>query len=210
MCLSSVRNLKAKLGGVVRSTQEVDVRRDCCHVVELSNVLGIIHVIRGHKNPKLLLDKNEFVINHKFRDKTRWRCTAYYKTKCRCFLVTYGRVVNVFHTHNHNPSVEVCNYDNLFSQKVSFVYVIRGIKNPKLLLDNCEFVCNRKGKKKTWWRCTSYYKTKCKAILMTHGRVVEIINEHNHVPNREAYDLSNIFKHDVIIRRRDSMKWNSK
>jgi hypothetical protein len=83
--------------------------------------LGVIHVVRGHKNPKLLLDKNEFVINHKFRDKTRWRCTSYYKTKCRCVLVTHGKVVNVVHDHNHSPSIEVCNYDNLFSQKVSII-----------------------------------------------------------------------------------------
>ncbi|RZC39653.1 FLYWCH domain containing protein [Asbolus verrucosus] len=82
------------------------------------------------------------------------------------------------------------------------IYVIPGNKNPKLLLDDCDFVINQKGDKKTRWRCTSYYKTRCKAVLMTYGRVVEVINVHNHNPNSEIHDYSSIFSQNVIIKRR--------
>ncbi|XP_044262664.1 protein tramtrack, beta isoform-like isoform X30 [Tribolium madens] len=79
---------------------------------------GIVYVVRGHKNPKLVLDRNEFVINHKGAQKTRWRCTSYYKTKCGCYLITQAGKVNVFKIHNHSPTVEDFQYSDVCSQRV--------------------------------------------------------------------------------------------
>ncbi|ERL95200.1 hypothetical protein D910_12468 [Dendroctonus ponderosae] len=64
---------------------------------------GFIHVGAGTKNPKIILDSNEFTINTRQGSRTRWRCTQYFKCKCAATLVTYGRVVNVNRFHNHPP-----------------------------------------------------------------------------------------------------------
>lgn len=65
--------------------------------------LGIIWIGSGSKNPKIILDRNEFTINTKQGNRTRWRCTQYFKSKCRASLVTFGRNVRVSQFHNHRP-----------------------------------------------------------------------------------------------------------
>lgn len=57
----------------------------------------------GVKNPKIILDGNEYTVYSKQNNRSRWRCNWYYKTKCKSRLITYGKVVQVNHTHNHSP-----------------------------------------------------------------------------------------------------------
>ena len=47
-----------------------------------------------------------YTICIKSLDKTRWRCTAYFKSKCRASLLTYGKYVNAKYRHNHPPTVQ--------------------------------------------------------------------------------------------------------
>ncbi|RZC39651.1 FLYWCH domain containing protein [Asbolus verrucosus] len=136
---------------------------------------GQIHVTRGHKNPKLILNNNEFFYHKKCKDKSRWRCTAYYKTKCKAALYTYGRilaaVMNVyFSTLMH------------YITRLDIIFVAPGTKNPKLIIDNNIFTVNTKSAEATRWRCTSYFKCKCRATLLTCGNVVRMNREHNHPP----------------------------
>jgi hypothetical protein len=63
----------------------------------------VIYVAPGTKNPKLIVDKNIFTVNTKSIETTRWRCTSYFKSKCRVTLLTCGNVVKINRQHNHPP-----------------------------------------------------------------------------------------------------------
>ncbi|XP_063907075.1 protein tramtrack, beta isoform-like isoform X14 [Zophobas morio] len=82
---------------------------------------GQIQVTRGHKNPKLILNKNEYFYHKQCKDKSRWRCTAYYKTKCKAALFTYGQVVRMFKEHNHAPYIHNPNYESLVTKTVTVI-----------------------------------------------------------------------------------------
>ena len=63
------------------------------------------------------------------------------------------------------------------------IYVTKGKKYPKIILENDEYQIYQKDHNRTRWRCAQYFKTKCKSRLVTYGRVVKInVEEHNHVP----------------------------
>ncbi|XP_076252170.1 uncharacterized protein LOC143191191 isoform X44 [Rhynchophorus ferrugineus] len=62
---------------------------------------GYIYVVPGTRNPILILDYNEYTIYSKENNKTRWRCSFYFKTKCKSKLVTFGKMVQVVNQHNH-------------------------------------------------------------------------------------------------------------
>ncbi|XP_044262658.1 protein tramtrack, beta isoform-like isoform X25 [Tribolium madens] len=84
---------------------------------------GSIYVVAATKNPKIIFDKNMFTICIKSLDKTRWRCTAYFKSKCRASLLTYGKYVNAKFKHNHPPTVQSNDFiENAMRQKV---YILR-------------------------------------------------------------------------------------
>lgn len=55
-----------------------------------------------------------------------------------------------------------------------------GRKNPKIILHQYVFETVTKTPKHTTWKCVSYYKTKCRAKLYTHGRTARLTGEHNH------------------------------
>ncbi|XP_076252164.1 uncharacterized protein LOC143191191 isoform X38 [Rhynchophorus ferrugineus] len=65
---------------------------------------GLIHIIPGLKNPKIVLNCYEFVIHKKYNNKTRWRCNHFPRTKggCKAALFTSGKVVYIYYTHNHH------------------------------------------------------------------------------------------------------------
>ncbi|RZC39650.1 FLYWCH domain containing protein [Asbolus verrucosus] len=81
--------------------------------------MSSIYVVAATKNPKIIFDENMFTICIKSLDKTRWRCTAYFKSKCRATLLTYGKYVNVKYKHNHPPTVQDPDIiENAMHQKV--------------------------------------------------------------------------------------------
>lgn len=80
-----------------------------------------IYVIPGTKNPKLIIDQNEYSVHEKLEGKTRWRCNSYHKTKCRSRLLTFGKVVRVRHSHNHTPLFQNRPMDGLLSHVVTII-----------------------------------------------------------------------------------------
>ncbi|KAK9884697.1 hypothetical protein WA026_007543 [Henosepilachna vigintioctopunctata] len=67
-----------------------------------------------------------------------------------------------------------------------FVYFDIGIKHPKIILDGYVFTCHRNKLSKTTWVCASY-KKKCRARLITSGKVVIMVGEgHNHEPKYKS------------------------
>lgn len=83
----------------------------------------------GTKNPKLILDKQDFLLIEKKPNRTLWRCCQYYyakESRCKAKLVTSGRVVTVDGAHNHDIAPKTkYKYESLLSQKVT---IIRGNK----------------------------------------------------------------------------------
>lgn len=75
------------------------------------------------KNPKLVVDGQDFLCTEKKVDKTVWRCCCYYShssTRCKVKLVTKGRVVEVFGEHNH--PIKLKNFDKqVLSQNVTII-----------------------------------------------------------------------------------------
>lgn len=82
--------------------------------------IGVVWVALAHKKPKLILDNNSFTVNKQMNNRTLWRCTNYFKSKCRATLVTYGKIVKINNQfHNHLPN-EMCT-DNMFTQHVTII-----------------------------------------------------------------------------------------
>lgn len=81
------------------------------------------------------------------------------------------------------------------------IYVTRGTKNPKLIVDNNVFTVNTKGRHFTRWRCSSYFKTKCSATLGTSGDMVRVKGCHNHPPVSSTLSLSDCYPQVVTINR---------
>nr|CAI5867288.1 unnamed protein product [Callosobruchus analis] len=109
--------------------------------------------------------------------KSYWKCSNY-KTDCRARLVDEGnRIILNQVEHNHAPMAS--NYEHLKSR---IVYITPGTKNPKLIVECNDYSVYLKQNDKTRWRCNAYFKTKCKATLLTYGKVVRMNHQHNHYP----------------------------
>ncbi|XP_023014993.1 uncharacterized protein isoform X49 [Leptinotarsa decemlineata] len=80
---------------------------------------GVIWIGVGSKNPKIILDDNDFVIHTKKSGQTRWRCSQYPKSKCQGALSTFGNTVKVRRFHNHAPTKP--NRENLVKHVVTIV-----------------------------------------------------------------------------------------
>lgn len=85
---------------------------------------------------------------------------------------------------------------------LDIIWIRAGIKNPKILLVQNEFTINTKLGSRTRWRCNQYFKTKCKATLITYERTVMVKNFHNHVPTNPTLDKS--IPKQVILSRQIS------
>lgn len=76
-------------------------------------------------------------------------------------------------------------------------------KNPKIILDNHDYIVLRKEFNKTIWMCARYFSSKtcrCKSRLVTSGKEVRLSGEHNHLP-RENRFMKNMLSQKVTIIR---------
>ncbi|XP_044262649.1 protein tramtrack, beta isoform-like isoform X17 [Tribolium madens] len=82
----------------------------------------VIYFRKGFKNPKLILNYNEFWVHQKRQKGTRWRCAMFHKTKCKAALSTSKKIVRLMPgEHNHPPLLKSQNVDNLFRQNVTII-----------------------------------------------------------------------------------------
>ncbi|KAJ8965921.1 hypothetical protein NQ317_019023 [Molorchus minor] len=92
--------------------------------VFVENLLGHanikIYFDRSKKTnfPKIILNKNEYVINRRMQNRTFWICGSYRKTKCKARVATTGNLAKVSGTHNHQPNALHCNLNKLTSYNV--------------------------------------------------------------------------------------------
>ncbi|CAG9764330.1 unnamed protein product [Ceutorhynchus assimilis] len=108
-----VRIVDAEINGYERKLSEMIhiSMRDTVNIKNdtdgLSSVYRIIYVVAGVKNPKLIVDDYEYLINRKDHAsrKTMWLCSQYHKIKCKSRIITYGKTVKINSSHNHPPKV---------------------------------------------------------------------------------------------------------
>ncbi|KAL3277334.1 hypothetical protein HHI36_012685 [Cryptolaemus montrouzieri] len=79
---------------------------------------GTVRIVKGPNHTKLILEENVFLVNRKFPDRTLWRCSYYFKTKCKATLITKDSCCTVRHEHNHPAKLPVVNPSNVSEQKV--------------------------------------------------------------------------------------------
>lgn len=77
-------------------------------------------MIAGRKHPKLIVDNNEFTVNRRRGDRSMWKCSQYYRLKCKCRLVSYNNTVKISANHNHTPT-----YPNVTKASQQTVKIIR-------------------------------------------------------------------------------------
>lgn len=76
-------------------------------------------------------------------------------------------------------------------------------KNPKIILDNHDYIVLRKEFNKTIWMCGRYFTSKtsrCKSKLVTSGKEVRVSGDHNHPP-KEARTFKNMLSQKVTLIR---------
>lgn len=62
-----------------------------------------MYVVSGKKYPKLIVKEDAYLRNYQNQDRNYWRCSQYFKTKCKSNLTTYGHIVQINNKHNHSP-----------------------------------------------------------------------------------------------------------
>lgn len=75
------------------------------------------------KNPKIIVDDQEFLIYKKEVNQTTWMCNHYFNkraVRCKVKIVTAGRVVTVYGSHTHAP-VWKQKFHNMLSQSVTII-----------------------------------------------------------------------------------------
>lgn len=82
-----------------------------------------------------------------------------------------------------------------------------GHKNPKIILDECDFILHTREVSKTVWMCNKYFagftknEGRCKAKLITQGKQVRVIGQHNHEPKVKVSRVKNCISRVVEIIR---------
>ncbi|ERL95197.1 hypothetical protein D910_12465 [Dendroctonus ponderosae] len=70
------------------------------------------------------------------------------------------------------------------------IYILPGRKNPRLKLNDYEYVVHKQDQMRTRWRCTKR-RFKCPAALYSSGKCVEVRRTHNHPSEpRSDHDLN--------------------
>ncbi|XP_044262644.1 protein tramtrack, beta isoform-like isoform X12 [Tribolium madens] len=89
----------------------------------------LIYVAPGKKNPKLIVDSNVFTVCTKTTESTRWRCTSYFKCKCRATLSTCGNVVKINREHNHSPVLKNDSFNDFIPHFELFISFKAAVTN---------------------------------------------------------------------------------
>ncbi|XP_023014959.1 uncharacterized protein isoform X18 [Leptinotarsa decemlineata] len=81
---------------------------------------AIIYFDVGHKNPKIILNENDYLIYRKLPNKTIWSCTQYHKRdRCKAKVMTGGRQATIIGEHNHGLILRNRPLKNMLSQRVT-------------------------------------------------------------------------------------------
>ncbi|XP_044262670.1 protein tramtrack, beta isoform-like isoform X36 [Tribolium madens] len=74
-----------------------------------------VHFIKGIKYPEIIFEHNKYIVHHKLKTKTRWRCVTFKTSGCKAVLWTSGGTVCVGRfNHDHKPVMVNFRLDNAF------------------------------------------------------------------------------------------------
>lgn len=87
------------------------------------------------------------------------------------------------------------------------IQIVHGIKNPIIIMEQNYFTVHEKLDGRTRWRCINYFKTKCRARLLTYGKVVKVnAHAHNHGPPPEKHPVGAKTQYVQLIRETEPNK----
>lgn len=86
------------------------------------------------------------------------------------------------------------------------IYFDVATKNPKIVIDDHDYLVYRKETNRTIWKCNHYFNSRenrCKSTIVTSGRIVRINNHaHNHEAKpRKDRKFRNLLSQYVTIQR---------
>lgn len=82
------------------------------------------------------------------------------------------------------------------------VYFVGGTKQPKMIFDGSEYVCEKRRATKTTWKCTKYFKFRCRARAYTYGKTLKLTHEkHNHKPTVSGEKCKQLTPYTVSVMR---------
>lgn len=87
---------------------------------------GLIYFDVGMKNPKIILDNQQFLMHRRDPDQTVWMCNKYFnkrEIRCKVKLITSGRVVKVYGEHTHEIKSTNGKHKNMLSQHVTIIRI---------------------------------------------------------------------------------------
>lgn len=77
--------------------------------------------------------------------------------------------------------------------------------NPKIVLDDHDYIIYKKYSNRTVWKCTHYFRSKdnrCKSKIVTSGNVMTVSKDpHNHVPMQKKDKSTNLIAQNVTLIR---------
>ncbi|CAG9832636.1 unnamed protein product [Diabrotica balteata] len=84
------------------------------------------------------------------------------------------------------------------------IHIETGRKYPKIIIEQNRFTINSMNNSRTNWRCSQYPKSKCKASLVTYGKIVKVNHSHNHPPTNPS--VAELVPQTVTIIRSQSVE----
>nr|XP_023014956.1 modifier of mdg4-like isoform X15 [Leptinotarsa decemlineata] len=78
---------------------------------------------------------------------------------------------------------------------------------PKIIFNGNSFNVNKKKVNSSFWRCDSYWRSKCTCTVITRGGQMYISGDHNHEPNALREDFSQLKSQFVNVIYRNKRVW---
>ncbi|KAL3277338.1 hypothetical protein HHI36_012689 [Cryptolaemus montrouzieri] len=76
-------------------------------IIESNTFSGVVYFAQGKKYPILILDNFEFSIEHKYAQRTTWRCKYKGRRNCRARVQTFAKTLKIMQqNHSHEPTFE--------------------------------------------------------------------------------------------------------
>ncbi|XP_074038165.1 uncharacterized protein [Leptinotarsa decemlineata] len=93
------------------------------------------------------------------------------------------------------------------NQKSRLYFKVGRLNAPKIIFNGNSFNVNKKKVNSSFWRCDSYWRSKCTCTVITRGGQMYISGDHNHEPNALREDFSQLKSQFVNVIYRNKRVW---
>lgn len=91
---------------------------------------------------------------------------------------------------------------HLFYSFSDTIYIRKGYKYPKIIIDGYEYKIQYRNNDKTRWTCSNYKLSKCNSIIHSCKNLVSVKNHHNHPSKITKADCEKLTTQRVTIVRK--------